>query len=363
MIAKSARILAISVDQAIYMTTAISTPGRDRVELFDQPVERFDFTGRAPRVPQIKEAISNYLRNTWSSASFDIIGISTIGVVDHRNQRWVSVPRNDWRHDNFGDGIEFKSLFEEALIARHLKLNGHRGLFVFNDASVAAITEGTLGAAQDCGPIPDASFAQIIVGSGVNAAIVAGGRPVLGRCNPELGHVIPQLHRKDAEEFLAKGFRGTCHQHRWRDRWCLEGLISEESIGQREWLQKLAVRARSRAVDQLLAFYLSQLCAVLVLTSAPLRIVVTGERVSPPVIDTMRKTLASWIGDYPAYEEVRDPGSFITPARFPNLDQARLAGVILVAERRLRYPFEPEIALKTDHPEKVKLVGLPGNRN
>ena len=353
------RILAISVDRRIHITTAV-TPTR-RLVPFDRPVAAYEFDLSTPRVPQLKSAISDYLQNSGGVA-FDIIGISAIGVVDHRNQVWVSVPRNDWRRDEFESGISFKSLFDRTPAAEMLKVQGQRGLCVFNDASVVAITEGTLGAAQDCGPIPNASFAQIIVGAGVNAAIVAGGRPVLGRCNPELGHIIPQLHPNDAAEFMTKHFRGTCDQHRWRNRWCLEGLISEKSIARRQWLKDLTDRRRKRAVDQLLGFYLSQLCAVLVLTSSPLRVVVTGERVSPAVLNFMRKSLHLWIRNYPAYSETRELKSFITPARFSNLDQARLAGVILAAERRLLHPFETEIALETDRPRRGRPVGLSPNR-
>lgn len=44
MASTGARILAISVDQAIYIKTAHLTPGHERCGLFDQPIDRFDFT-------------------------------------------------------------------------------------------------------------------------------------------------------------------------------------------------------------------------------------------------------------------------------------------------------------------------------
>lgn len=334
-------ILAIAIDRQVQITAAALVPKHSgQYETVSLAPERRAFDEHRPRLPQIASAIADYLEANPEASRPDLVSLSTIGIVNHNKLEWMSVPRNDWERDDFSEGVAFRSLFRKTPLLRDIDARKDKFLRVSNDCPAVAVAEGVWGRAANLNAVPNASFAEIIVGSGVNAAIVANGRPVLGRCNPELGHVIPQLHPKDAAEFPKRRprFEGMCSVHRWKDRWCLEGLIGSNTFKDREWIDRLRVDKREQACEELLGFYLSQLCAFLVLASAPLRIVVAGARTTDKVLASIREHLPSWIGKYPSYAELEDLEGFIQPTAFDDLDAAQMAGAILLGRQFLLDP-------------------------
>jgi fructokinase len=128
------------------------------------------------------------------------------------------------------------------------------------DVNAAALAEAHGGAARGC-----ASVAYITVGTGIGVGLVSGGRTVTGFGHPELGHMLPRRH--GAHE----GFAGICPYH--GD--CYEGLASGPAIIA-AWGGSLAELPEHHPAWGAQADYLGQLCAALILTTAPEHIVIGG---------------------------------------------------------------------------------------
>jgi fructokinase len=187
------------------------------------------------------------------------------------------------------------------------------------DVNGAAIAEARWGAGRGLG-----SIAYLTVGTGIGGGLVIDGRPIHGALHPEIGHVRLQRHPGD-------DFAGHCAFH--PD--CAEGLASGPAIIARfeHTLEGLAPGHPFRAV---LADYLGQLCATLVLVASPERIligggVMTGGELHSAIDEAMRR----WLGGYlePA---TPDGAAFILP---PMLADAGLAGGFALAQDLLQEPI------------------------
>lgn len=128
-----------------------------------------------------------------------------------------------------------------------------------SDVAGAAAGEGLWGAAAGL-----ADFAYVTVGTGVGAAMVAGGRPVQGITHSELGHLRPQRRAGD-------DWPGMCAFHGA----CIEGLASGPAIAARTGLAGAALPA-DHPVWADVAWELGQLGHALALTGVPRRIVWGG---------------------------------------------------------------------------------------
>jgi len=124
------------------------------------------------------------------------------------------------------------------------------------DVNAAAMAEHRWGAAQDV-----QEFVYLTVGTGIGGGALINGRPIHGLMHPEIGHLYPRRHPRDGD------FAGVCPFIRivWR----------ESRQGRPSW--RAAVRrcrismrgtysGKSRRI-------IGQLCAQLVLTLSPQRIV------------------------------------------------------------------------------------------
>jgi fructokinase len=123
--------------------------------------------------------------------------------------------------------------------------------------------------------------------------------------HPEIGHMRPRRHALDAD------FTGTCPFH--GD--CLEGLASGPAIVARSG-RELQHLDPSHLQWELQADYLGQLCAQLVLTVSPQRIIMGGgvmsqERLFPLV----RSRMLHWLGGYIDRSEIlSDVDRYVVPA-------------------------------------------------
>ena len=152
------------------------------------------------------------------------------------------------------------------------------------DVNAAAIAENG---------VPDAralrSLAYVTCGTGIGVGLVVEGRPVHGMSHPEAGHILPRRH--PAHE----GFAGCCPYH--GD--CYEGLASGPAIIA-AWGQSLSHLPDDHPAWEVEAAYLGQLCATLVLTVAPQRIVLGGgvmkqQRLFPMIRERVARDLAGYI--------------------------------------------------------------------
>lgn len=150
------------------------------------------------------------------------------------------------------------------------------------DVNAAALAEHRWGAGSDA-----RNLVYVTVGTGIGGGVLIEGAPLHGLMHPEIGHIRVRRHELDPD------FSGVCPFH--GD--CLEGLASGPAVFARTGTELQRLDA-AHAQWEIEADYLGQLCAQLVLTLSPQRIIlgggVMGERLFPGV---RRRTL-HWLGGY-----------------------------------------------------------------
>jgi fructokinase len=160
------------------------------------------------------------------------------------------------------------------------------------------------------------SLAYLTVGTGIGGGLIVGGRPIHGAMHPEIGHVRLRRHADD-------DYPGRCPFH--QD--CAEGLASGPAIVERfgRQLDELRPDHPFRAI---LADYLGQLCATLLLVASPERIVIGGGVMAGAGLhDAVEAALRRWLGGYIDVPEA-DGGAYVVP---PALEDPGLAGAFALA--------------------------------
>ena len=185
------------------------------------------------------------------------------------------------------------------------------------DVNAAVLAEARLGAGRGCDPL-----VYLTVGTGIGGGLAVGGEIVHGLMHPEMGHLMLRRHPQD-------DFAGCCSYH--GD--CVEGLASGPSIPARfgATMSELGTDHPFRAI---LADYLGQLCAAIVLIASPRRIVMGGGVMGSGdqrggLHERIAGSMRGWLGGYVAAPALRKPG-YIVPAV---LDDAGLVGAHLLAQR------------------------------
>jgi fructokinase len=151
------------------------------------------------------------------------------------------------------------------------------------DVNAAALAEHRWGAARDVD-----TLVYLTIGTGIGGGIIVNGAPLHGLMHPEIGHIYPRRHPLDL------GFEGVCPFH--RD--CVEGVASGPAILARSGasLQQLE---ETHTQWQIEADYLGQLCAQLVVTISPQRIVMGGGVMSQVrLLPLVRRRMNHWLGGY-----------------------------------------------------------------
>ncbi|MEP6546042.1 MAG: ROK family protein [Gammaproteobacteria bacterium] len=157
------------------------------------------------------------------------------------------------------------------------------------DTNAAALAEHRWGAAQGVDNV-----VYLTIGTGIGGGILIDGVPTHGLMHPEMGHVYPRRHPLD------DGFAGVCPFH--GD--CMEGLASGPAILARTGalLRELDAAHGQWEIE---ADYLGQLCALLVVTVSPRRIVMGGGVMSQGrLFPLVRERTRHWLGGYVDRSEV-----------------------------------------------------------
>lgn len=157
------------------------------------------------------------------------------------------------------------------------------------DTNAAALAEYRWGTARGVDLL-----VYLTIGTGIGGGILVGGVPTHGLMHSEMGHVFPRRHPLDL------GFAGVCPFH--RD--CLEGVASGPAILARTGalLQELDAAHVQWEIE---ADYLGQLCALLVTTVSPRRIVMGGGVMSQArLLPLVRERMRHWLGGYIERSEV-----------------------------------------------------------
>jgi fructokinase len=167
------------------------------------------------------------------------------------------------------------------------------------DVNAAAMAEHRWGAGRDI-----ENLVYLTVGTGIGGGVLVDGAPLHGLMHPEIGHLRPRRHPQDGQ------FEGVCPFH--GD--CFEGLASGPAIVARTGaeLQRLDAAHVQWEIE---ADYLGQLCAQLVLTLSPQRIVMGGGVMSQErLLPDIRQRLLRWLGGYVSSKEILlSVNDFIVP--------------------------------------------------
>lgn len=200
------------------------------------------------------------------------VGVAAFGPLQLDRQsadfgRVLATPKPHWR------GADWRQVLPDPAMP----------FAIDTDVNAAALAEHRWGAGKGV-----ASLVYLTVGTGIGGGIVIDGKPLHGALHPEIGHLRVQRHLQDGE------FQGVCPFH--SD--CLEGLASGPAIQARTG-QSLSDLAASHPLQAIVADYLGQVCAQLLLTLAANRIVIGGGVLQASgLIDAIRQRCTHWIGGY-----------------------------------------------------------------
>lgn len=163
---------------------------------------------------------------------------------------------------------------------------------VDTDVNGAALGEWLDGAGQGC-----TTLAYTTVGTGIGTGVIHAGRPRAGFSHYESGHIrVPRDPVRDP-------FAGICPYH--GD--CIEGLASGPAITAR-YGQSLDAMADCADAVELIASYLADLAANLVLLHAPDRLIFGGGVMKAPgILSSLRRQTAARLAGYIAHPRL-DPG-------------------------------------------------------
>ncbi|MCI5957156.1 MAG: ROK family protein [Clostridiales bacterium] len=185
------------------------------------------------------------------------------------------------------------------------------------DVNAAVMAECELGAARGC-----QSAVYITVGTGIGGGVYINGQTVHGLLHPEVGHMLLRAHPDDPNP------RGVCPYHDG----CLEGLAAGPAIGAR-----VGGDARTLADDHptfaIEAYYLAQMCANLVVTLSPERIILGGGVMQracllPMVREETARLLNGYVQSPMITERMEE--YIVTPALYP---VSGLVGSYLIGKR------------------------------
>lgn len=181
---------------------------------------------------------------------------------------------------------------------------------VDTDVNAAAIAEQELGAGAG---LP--SIAYVTVGTGIGAGLACRGRSLTGALHPEAGHL--RLVRRSDDDVPS-----VCPFH--RD--CAEGLVSGPAVRRR--LGEGRELADDPPLQELVADYLGQLAAALVLAWSPHRIVWGGGVIrAAPMIEAIESAMHSSLVGYGAGAAAAQPNFCVAAS----LQNAGLEGALLMA--------------------------------
>lgn len=181
---------------------------------------------------------------------------------------------------------------------------------VETDVNAAAVAEQALGAGER---LP--SVAYVTVGTGIGAGLALRGRTLKGALHPESGH-LPIIRRRGDDVASVCSFHPDC----------AEGLVSGPALRKR--LGEGKDLADDPALVELVANYLGQLAATLVLAWSPHRIVWGGGAISAtPIIPKIEQAMRDALGGYGVGDAAYQPGFCVAAS----LQNAGLEGAILMA--------------------------------
>jgi fructokinase len=153
---------------------------------------------------------------------------------------------------------------------------------IVTDVAAAGIAEASRGAL-----VGVELGVYLTVGTGIGGAIICHGKPLPALLHPEMGHIALQRNCDDDAP-------STCRFHAN----CVEGLAAGPAIMAR-FGQSLSNFSPNSVEHGLIANYLGQLCANLVLTLSPQRVIMGGGVAKTPgLIAAIQVAMQCHLGGY-----------------------------------------------------------------
>jgi fructokinase len=246
--------------------------------------------------------VGDFLVDLPAGARLVAVGMAAFGplVVDPDSPdygRMLATPKPGWAGSNLRAALQTRTGVPVA---------------VDTDVNAAAIAEQQLGAG---GGLP--SVAYVTVGTGIGAGLAICGQSLKGALHPEAGH-LRLVRRADDDAPSVCPFHADC----------AEGLVSGRAVRRR--LGEGRDLADDPALMELVADYLGQLAALLVLCWSPHRIVWGGGGIkSASIIPLIEKTLRANLAGY-GVGAAAERSDFCVRAA---LDNSGLEGALLMARR------------------------------
>lgn len=228
------------------------------------------------------------------------IGIAAFGplVRDARSGdygRILNTPKPGWTGSNLRAGLAARFAVPVA---------------IDTDVNAAARAEWQRGAGRGV-----RSLAYVTVGTGIGGGLVVEGRPLPGALHPEIGHI--RLSRRTRDRV---GSVCPFHEN------CVEGLASGPAVARRLGVERAL--ADEPAVLGLVADYLGDLAATLVLSWSPERIVWGGGVIATPqLLERLRSALSEALSGYGVGDAVSAADFCVRAA----LEDSGLEGALLMA--------------------------------
>ena len=238
------------------------------------------------------------------------IGIATFGPIDARpaSSRFgyiTSTPKEGWGQT---DVLRMLGVFDE--------LCGIPYRFD-TDVNAPALSEyASISGISSC--------AYITVGTGIGVGLVVNGQTVHGMLHPEAGHML--VARKENDQFS-----GVCKFHRS----CVEGMCSSVAVAARVGvaLSSLPSLDDSHDVWDICAYYIAALCANIVLTVSPERIILGGGVMNRTCLyEKVRRYTIQLLNGYIDVERLKEGAivDYITPSKWGS--QAGIVGALYLAQ-------------------------------
>jgi fructokinase len=227
------------------------------------------------------------------------IGVASFGpiVVDPSSPDYgqlLATPKPGW------SGFDIRSALLERLGAP---------IAIDTDVNAAALAEQTQGAGQGLRCV-----AYVTVGTGIGGGLATEGVLLKGALHPEIGHI--RLRRRPGDHHLS-----SCPFH---DD-CAEGLAAGPAIGRR--IGPLRTLAEVPDIFALIAEYLGELAAILVLAWSPQRMIVGGGVMrTAGLLDKVGDAMRASLGTYGA--AIATTPGYIVAAQLPD---SGLEGALIMA--------------------------------
>lgn len=232
--------------------------------------------------------VRDFFKAGGADSSLSALGVACFGpiILDPQSARYGFIgktPKAGWSNVDVA-----------ALLAREFSCP----VGFDTDVNAAALAEHRWGAGAGA-----SNLVYVTVGTGIGGGVLIEGAPLHGLMHPEIGHIHPRRHELDLN------FKGVCPFH--GD--CLEGLASGPAIVARSGSELERLDA-AHAQWQIEADYLGQLCAQLVLTVSPQRIILGGGVMAARLFPLVRQRTLHWLGGYIDRREIlADIERYIAP--------------------------------------------------